>query len=305
MLAQLESFVAVARRGSVTETARDLFITQPALTARLNALERALGVTLLARRRSGARLTPAGRAFLPYAERALAAVADGRQLLAALDRGSTGQVSIGASPAVSTYALPPLLRRFSADHPGVELAVRTGHSEEVLDLVKRGEVEVGLTRLLRDPEIESFPLYEDELVLVVAYGHRFVASGWVRLEQLGEESFVLFDRSSSYHELTGALFRDAGIAPRGSMELDNIDSAKKMVELGLGIALLPQIAVAGELAQGRLHRIRIVEGAPPRRPIVAIRRRDAPPPAGAGAAFLALLHEMGPELQHEASAPSG
>ena len=305
MLAQLEGFVAAARERSVTEAARALFITQPALTSRLNTLERRLGSQLLVRRRSGVELTEAGRAFLPFAERAVDAVAEGRRLVDALGRGEGGQLALGASPAVSTYALPALLHRFTESHPGLQLIVRTGHSEEVLELVKRGEVELGLTRLLRDPAIESTTLWEDELVLVVHEGHRFVESGWARLEQLGEEQFVLFDRSSSYHELTSALFREAGIAPRGLMELDNIDSAKKMVEQGLGIALLPQIAVATELADGRLHRIRIVEQAPPRRPIVAIRRKDAGAPSAAAAAFVELLVAMGPELQHRASAPRG
>jgi len=303
MLAQLEGFVAVARSRSVTDAARTLFITQPALTARLNTLERRLGARLLHRRRSGVELTEAGRAFLPFAERALEAVAEGRRLVDALGRGEVGHLALGASPAVSTYALPALLHRFTQAHPGVQLVVRTGHSEEVLELVKRGEVELGLTRLLRDPAVEATTLWEDELVLVVDEGHRFVAGGWAHLEELGEEQFVLFDRSSSYHELTSALFREAGIAPRGLMELDNIDSAKKMVEQGLGIALLPQIAVATELADGRLHRIKIVEQPPPRRPIVALRRRDAGPPSAAAEAFLELLVAMGPELQHRASAP--
>src|SRR6266480_3632135 len=95
---QLEAFVEVARRRSVTRAADALFVTQPALSARLNALERALGAELVIRRRGGARLTEAGRAFLPYAERALQAVADGRVVLTELRRGAMGYVSICASP---------------------------------------------------------------------------------------------------------------------------------------------------------------------------------------------------------------
>src|SRR2546421_12572081 len=106
MLPQLEAFVEVVRRGSVTGAARALFVTQPALTARLNALERDVGAPLLLRRRGGIRLTPAGRAFLPYAERALHAVGEGRSVLAELRRGAAGHVAVCASPIVSTYALP-------------------------------------------------------------------------------------------------------------------------------------------------------------------------------------------------------
>jgi len=297
---QLQAFVEAARLGSVTRAADALFVTQPALTARLNALEKTVGAPLLVRRRGGVRLTEAGRAFLPYAERALQAVADGRHVLTELERGVVGHVPIGASPAVSTYALPSILKRFQQTHPGVQVAVRTGHSEEVAELVKRDEVAVGLSRALRDPDLESFTLYEDELVLVVHPEHPFV--GDVRSSELADEQFVLFDRASSYHELTSALFLDAGIIPRGVMELDNIDSAKKMVEHGLGVAFLPHVAVAGEVRSGRLRIVPIADRQPPRRAIVAVRRRHAGPPTGTTAAFLWLLKRMRPELQEAASA---
>jgi len=297
---QLEAFVEAARLGSVTRAAEALFVTQPALTARLNALEKTVGAPLLVRPRGGVRLTEAGRAFLPYAERALQAIADGRQMLTELERGVVGHVAIGASPAVSTYALPSILKRFQETHPDVQVAVRTGHSEEVAELVKRDEVAVGLSRALRDPELESFTLYEDELVFVVHPEHRFVAG--VSTAELADEQFVLFDRASSYHELTSALFLEAGIIPRSAMELDNIDSAKKMVEQGLGVAFLPHVAVAQEVRSGRLRIVPIADREPPRRPIVAVRRRHAGPPTGATAAFLWLLKRMRPELQEAASA---
>jgi DNA-binding transcriptional LysR family regulator len=298
MLAQLEAFVEVARRRSVTAAAEALFVTQPALSARLNALEAALGARLLhRRRRGGAQLTEQGRVFLPYAERALGAVSEGRRVLDALADGRAGQVAIGCSPAVSTYVLPQVLGRFAETHPGVQLAVRTGHSEEVIELVKREQVEVGLIRSLPDPQIVSFALYEDQLVLVVHPAHPFAQAPEVRLEQLADERFILFDRESSYHELTSALFREAGVSPGGLMELDNIDSAKKMVEQGLGMTLLPRIAVTDELAAGRLVQVPIAGVEPLRRPIVAVRAANAPPPSPAAADFLALLAAMRPELQ--------
>jgi DNA-binding transcriptional LysR family regulator len=198
---------------------------------------------------------------------------------------------------VSTYVLPTILRRFAATHPGVQLAVRTGHSEEVIELVKREQVEVGLVRSLADPQIESLDLYEDELILVVHPSHPFARARAVRLEQLTDERFILFDRESSYHELTSALFREAGVSPGGLMELDNIDAAKKMVEEGLGMTLLPRIAVTDELAAGRLVAVPIANVAPLRRPIVAVRAKSAPPPSPAAADFLELLASMRPELQ--------
>jgi DNA-binding transcriptional LysR family regulator len=297
---QLEAFVEVVRRGSVTGAAHALYVTQPALTARLNALERSVGTPLLVRRRGGVRMTEAGRTFLPYAERALQAVVEGRTVLRELERGAAGHVAICASPIVSTYALPTILKRFAETHPGVQVAVRTGHSEEMIELVKRDEVAVGLLRAFNDPDVEQFTLYEDELVIVVHAEHP--AGDVVRLADLADEHFVLFDRASSYHELTNAMFLEAGIAPRSVMELDNVDSAKKMVALGLGIAFLPHVAVADEMRSGALRIARLADRAPLRRPIVAVRRRDTGEPLGATAAFLSLLRELRPELQAAASA---
>jgi DNA-binding transcriptional LysR family regulator len=297
---QLEAFTQVVRRGSVTAAAQALYVTQPALTARLNALERSLGAPLLVRRRGGVRLTEAGRAFLPYAERALQAISEGRTVLADLSRGAAGHIAICASPIVSTYALPTILNRFSSTHPGVQVAVRTGHSEEMIELVRRDEVAVGLLRAFNEPDVEQFTLYEDELVLVVHAAHP--CGDVVRLADLGGEQFVLFDRASSYHELTNAMFLEAGIAPRSVMELDNVDSAKKMVELGLGVAFLPHVAVSDEVRSGRLRLVELADRRPLRRPIVAVRRKDAGEPLGATAAFLELLRELRPELQAAASA---
>ena len=297
---QLEALIEVVRRGTVTGAARSLYLTQPALTARLNALERDVGARLLIRRRGGVRLTEAGRAFLPYAERALQAIDEGRLVLDELGRGAAGHISVGASPIVSTYALPAILNRFSQTHPAVQVTVRTGHSEEMVQLVKRDEASVALVRGFNDPAIEQLMIYEDELVLVVHADHPI--GDVARLTELGGEHFVLFDSASSYHELTQALFIDAGITQQGVMELDNVDSAKKMVELGLGIAFLPHVAIADEVRGGRLRIVELEDRTPPRRPIVAVRRKDAGDPLGATAAFLALLHEMQPELQAAASA---
>jgi DNA-binding transcriptional LysR family regulator len=286
LLSQVTAFVEVARRRSVSRAAEALFITQPALTARLQGLERDLGAKLFIRTPRGMKLTDAGDAFLPYAFRALDALADGRMQVNALERGGAGRLAIGAAPAVSTYVLPALLKRFALSHPRVGVSVRTGHSEEILELVLREQVDIGLVRALRHRDIVSTPLYEDRLILVVEPGHPFAAAKRIRLDEIAQEQLILFDRTSSYHELTSAFFRRAGISPAGVMELDNIDAAKKMVEQGFGVALLPHTSVADEIAAGRLAEVPIQGAEPVRRQIVAVRRRDAGEPTGAVAAFL-------------------
>jgi DNA-binding transcriptional LysR family regulator len=293
-LGRVRAFVTVARTGTISAAAEVLFVTQPALTARLQALERSLGVELFVRSRQGSRLTDAGRALLPHAERALAALAHGREAVEDVASGGVGRLTIGAAPAISTYVLPAMLHRFQARHPGVRLSVRSGHSEEILEMVLREEVEIGLMRPIQHPEVTATLLYEDELVLVVHRGHRFAAGGHVRMGELATENLILFDRTSSYHELTSAIVRQAGISPRGRLDVDNIDAAKRMVEQRLGIALLPQTSVQAEVGTGRLVPVTITDMPPVRRQIVVARRRDAGEVSPVLAAFLATLDDLRP-----------
>jgi DNA-binding transcriptional LysR family regulator len=295
MLPQIEAFLEVARRQNLSRAAEALFVSQPTLTARLQSLEAALGEQLFIRTRRGMRLTEAGDAFLPYAEHALRALADGRERLGELRRGVAGRLVLGAPPTVSTYTLPALLARFAAAHPGVRLAVKTGTSEEILDMVLHDQVQLGIIRALANQEIETIPLFTDTLVLIAGPGHRLARSSpgrQARMADLAGEVLVLFGRSSSYLEFTTATFRQAGVLPGSVLELDNIEAAKKMVERGLGVSLVPTSTVAGELAAGTLARIELVDAAPARREIVAVRRRDAGPPSGAAALFLGMLAEL-------------
>jgi DNA-binding transcriptional LysR family regulator len=240
----------------------------------------------------GMRLTEAGREFLPYAERCMASLEEGRQRLGELRGASGGRLSLGTSPGVSTYALPTILERFTAAHPRVAVSVRTGHSEDVLEMVLKEEVQLGLAREMEHPEVESRPLYEDELVLVVDPQHRFTEKGSAEIAEVGREQLIMFDRSSSYYELTQELFRSAGIRELKAIELDNIEAAKRMVEHRLGVAFLPRTAVVRSVAAGHLSLIEVEDSPEIQRPIVALRRRDVPL-TGTVQAFLEVADKMG------------
>jgi DNA-binding transcriptional LysR family regulator len=289
-LAEIEAYLTVAERRSVSKAAEVLYVTQPALTTRIKKLERDLGVELFVRTPRGMRLTAEGRAFRGHAQRAVQELAQGRELLRELREGRVGELLLGAAPAISTYVLPLVLRRFQAAFPNVHLIVRTGHSEEILEMVLREQVQVGLVRELPHPATTSRRLYEDEIVLVVHPAHRFAAERSIAVDELAGERLILFDRTSSYFVLTSAFFREAGVVPRGVMELDNVDATKKMVEQDLGIAFLPYTAVRGELAAGGLHEVSIDGYEPVRRPIVAIRRRDGVVPEDLVDGLLAAVH---------------
>jgi DNA-binding transcriptional LysR family regulator len=288
-LVQVEGFLEVARRGSVSRAAEALFITQPTLTARLHALERELGTSLFLRTPHGMRLTDAGRAWIPFAERALRALVDGRDALQQVLSASAGHLMIAAAPAVSTYVLPELLEQFVALHPRVEVSVRTGHSEDVVDLVLRDEVQIGLGRSIRHPDLELRPFHTEELVLVCAPDHPFIKRPDVPMAEVARQKLIMFDRASSYYEITQGAFLSAGVKLRGLMELDSIEAAKKMVERGLGVALLPSSAVAREVSAKTLRVVKMSDAPPMHNSIAAYRRRDSGEPIGIVAAFLTLL----------------
>lgn len=288
---QLEAFVRVARVGNLGPVAAELFLTQPALTARLQRLEREVGGALFTRSRRGMRLTPAGRAFLPYAERMLETMGEGARLVGDLTAAGGGALAIGAPPAISTYLLPGLLRELTTRDPAMELSVRGGHSDEVLEMIVRDEVQIGLLRELTHPEVITERVFEDELVLVCARDHRLAQRGTVTIEQAAAERLVLFDRRSSFADIALTLFQRARLTPRAYLEMDNSEAAASMVEEGLGIALLPRTAVSWALADGALVELHLLDTPKMTRPVAVAYRADTPlsPPAEA---FLALARGL-------------
>jgi len=288
-LQQVEGFLEVARRGSVSRAAEALFITQPTLTARLHGLERELGTKLFVRTPRGMRLTEAGHAWVPFAQRAMRALTEGRDALEQVMAASAGHLVLASAPAVSTYVLPGLLERFVAAHPRVEVSVRTGHSEDLVDLVLREEVQLGLGREIHHPDLELRPFHKEVLVLVCAVDHPFASVRSVTMAEVTNEKLIMFDRTSSYYEITHAAFLSSRVKLRRYMELDSIEAAKKMVERGLGVALLPATAVLREVETKHLIRVKVRDAPPMYNSIAAFRRRDAGRAEGVVAAFLALL----------------
>lgn len=300
---QMECFLAVARLGNVSRAAEEMFLTQPTLTARLKGLEEEVGDSLFVRTSRGMRLTEAGREFVPYAERVIGGFEDGKRRLAEMRGVLGGRLVLGSSPGVGTYALPGLLERFVAAYPGVVVSVRTGHSDEILEMVLKEEVQLGLTKEMSHPEIESLTLYEDELALVVDPDHRFTEKGSASLQDIGEENLILFDKHSSYNEQTQSMFRSAGLRELRTMEVDNIEAAKRMVEHRLGVAFLPRTAVVRSVASGDLVIVDVQESPALSRPIAALKRRDVAA-VGPVAAFLELAEKLEEDRDHTQLSPA-
>jgi DNA-binding transcriptional LysR family regulator len=256
-LAQLEAFLQVAHHRSFSRAAEALFLTQPSVTARIQSLERELGERIFERTGRSVTLTDAGIAFMPHAQRALTAVQEGIDALEAVRHGDVGSIRIGASSTIATYVLPATLKRFRESRPRVHIHLSTGATEEIIDGLLAGEIHVAITRLTQHPEIESLHLYNDDLALVTAPNHPFANRESISVAEAGKQSFLFFERSSSYHGLIYSLFLRAGVVPESVMELDSMEATKHMVEAGLGIAILPVVTVGREIATGTLRQVPI------------------------------------------------
>jgi len=287
-LSQIEAFVAASDRGSFSRAAELLGVAQPSLSNRIQSLERELRQPMFERMGRGVKLTDAGRAFLPYAQRVMRTLGEGVHVLESTRDGSGGRLTIGTAPAVGTYVLPKLLIAFSEEHDGVDVAVRTGHSDEVLQMVLEDEAQVGLGRPISHPDVSTYELYRDVLVLVVGASHPYGERETMNLHDLAQDSLILFDRDSGYFALIMQIFRELGGMPRQQMQLDSIEASKKMVEANLGIALLPALSVEREIALGTLRKVTLETKAPIEREIGVMYRRTKPQ-SGPMAAFLRLL----------------
>lgn len=288
-IAQVEAFLAVGTFGGFRRAADALRVTQPAVSARIKALEDSLGVALFDRARTGLALSPAGRALRPHAEQLLRAVALARQAVHDLRPSSGGgAITIAAALSICTYLLPDVLKRFQTAHPKTLITVRSGHSKEVLGMVLAGEAELGLARSLLHPGIETVSLRDDPLILVSAPAGVMARAGRARLEDVAAQPLILFDRGSSDWTLTHGLFRRAGLVPNVVLEVETIETAKRMVERGMGLAFLPHLAVVREVQRGRLVAIEVRGAEPLSRSLDVIHPRQRPLSAEA----LALLRAL-------------
>lgn len=298
-IGQVEAFLAVGTFGGFRRAAEALRVTQPAVSARIKVLEASLGVALFERGRGGLTLSPAGRALRPHAEQLLHAVALARQAVHNLRPASAGALQIAAALSICTYLLPDVLKRFQAAHPKVMITVRSGHSKEVLEMVLGGEAELGLARSLHHPAVETVSLREDPLILVGRSATWPKGARRVRLEQVADQPLIFFDRGSSDWTLSHGLFRRAGLVPNVVLEVETIETAKRMVERGIGLAFLPHLAVSREIRRRTFVALDIVDAEPLARSLDVIHPRQRPLSAEARA----LLHTLRAAVSETAVPP--
>ena len=280
----------MAAHRSFSRAAEELGLTQPSVTARIQGLERDMQETLFERNGRGVGLTEVGASFLPHVQRVLKALQDGRDAVQSLRQLELGTLRLGAAPTISTYVLPALVKEFRSRYPGLDVTVRTEYSDRIVQMVLADEVHVGLERTISHPEVITVPLYQEEVVLVTSPEHPFAKRGAATSEEVSRQPLIMFNRGSSYYTLVHDALRKAGTLVTPMMELDNMEATKKMVEEGLGVAMLPRVAIEREVQRGELRQIRVDGMETPQREIALIYRQSRPL-SRAAQAFVHLLEE--------------
>jgi DNA-binding transcriptional LysR family regulator len=288
----LKTFLTIYREGGISSAARALHRTQPAISRRIALLEQELGVPLFERGAGRAVLSDAGRVMVPYAERAVAAAQDAENAVRALSKPNAGPVAFAIVGTLAGGRLSKIMQRFARTHPAVELTLRTATSAEVSDLVRRGEATIGL-RYDRDrsPDLDCELLTTEPLTVVCAPDHPLAGRRVVRLAELRDQRWIAFPEVPGRREIAAghilALFQVHGFGEVKWTPVDSLTAQKRLIEAGLGVALLSIDHAAEELASGALATIRVgdlVAG----QEVVTVTRRGGFLSA-ASAAFLEML----------------
>ena len=290
---QLEAFLEAASRGSFRRAAYALYLSQPSVSARIQALEDEVGVALFHRTARGVRLTNMGQVFLTFAQRSMETLRRGREVLESVRQASAGILNMATARVIGTYVLPETLQKFQHLYPETNLHIKVGGSLDVLQMVVDEEVQLGLARFMQHPDVDALHLYDEEAVLGVHPDHSFAKTGVAAMFAVAQEPLILYDPGdpgSSYFQFINRVCRYAGVTPKVEMNLDSVEAAKNMVQLGLGISFLPRSGVRQELESGTLTLIDVAEVPPVLLPTyVLLRRGQQHGPVVV--AFLNLLQE--------------
>jgi DNA-binding transcriptional LysR family regulator len=254
-LRQVSYFVQVAEQRSFTVAARKLRIAQPSLSQQVQALERDLGAILLERTSRGARMTPAGREFLPEARAMLAAAQRARLAVRQTEALEGGELEIATVRSLAVGVLPALIGEFRSRHPGVRIWLREFAHRDLLD----DAVMAGVSDIAVGPRPGAWPgpmlaLGWEEFVVILAPGDPAVqAGGSVNLRRLSEREWILYEPGHGLDDVVLFACAQAGFTPRAAMRTGQAEAAVRLAASGLGVAMVPINVVPEQLAAISRH----------------------------------------------------
>ncbi|MFS8524627.1 MAG: LysR family transcriptional regulator [Limnochordales bacterium] len=258
LLQQLITFCTVVDEGGFTRAADVLSMSQPAVSKQVKTLEQKLQAELLVRTGRQVSLTPAGELVYSYAKRIIHTVEELHGALENLSVPGYGRLSIGSVSTVAMFTLPELLGVYTREHPLVTVHVRTGTVDEVMQMVLRNEIDIGLVTVpLTHELLHTIPLFRDRILLVASPGTPWAGRSVVKPQELAQMPMIAYQRESKFRAYVDASFQAAGITPDVIMEFDSHEAVKAMVAAGFGVAMMPSSAVADDIEEGALVELKI------------------------------------------------
>jgi DNA-binding transcriptional LysR family regulator len=259
-LTYLHTFREVARWGSFTKAAEELGYAQSSVTAQIQKIEKEYGTTLFERFGRGIRLTHAGEELLRYATEMLRLFEESKEIVASQQ---TGNIVIGTIETMAAFFLPPLLQRFRSTHPHVNVILQQSREPAIVEAVQEGAYDFGLILDLpyKDPELSTLTVRQEQLVLVASPDHPLTQASSLR--DLNGHSLIATELGCTYRAMLERILREQQITYHLAYELGSIEAIKQCLIYGLGVGLLPQIAVREELQAGKLAIVPIDLQGPP------------------------------------------
>jgi DNA-binding transcriptional LysR family regulator len=261
---QLVAFLTVVRRGSVTAAAEELVVTQPSVSAAVNALSREVGVTLMERDGRSLRPTAAGRAYAPYAANVLGLLEQGARSAREAAGEANHRLRIGAVTTAGEHLVAPLLRTYREAHPDLEVTLHVGNREDVFQRLVGHEVDLAITgRFPEELSVDGRPFAPNEFVLITAPGDPLATRRGVAVAELAKRTWILREPGSGTRRLCEEYLAAHGLRPE-VLTMGSNGAIKQAVSLGLGIALQSRYAIKLELDLGMLASIQPRGGLPQR-----------------------------------------
>ena len=247
-LETLKVFCDVVETKSFSVAASQNYVTQSAVSQQIRMLEEKYGKQLLERTRGNVQLTPAGEILYQVSKEIVQRYGELEARLQAVTKVIGGTVRVATVHTIGLYELSSQLKRFLKAYPQVQLQLEYSRSNKIYEDALRGSVDLGIVAYpARRPGITVLPFREDRLVLVCPPQHPFARHRQVSIKKLAGEPLVGFDRDIPTRKETDRLLRRYGVDVRYVMELDNIETIKRVVEIGRGLAILPEPAVGPEV----------------------------------------------------------
>jgi DNA-binding transcriptional LysR family regulator len=271
-LSQLHVFLTVAKEQSFSRAAEKLYRTQPAVSIVIRKLEESVGQPLLVRGARQVKLTDAGELLRDYAERLLNLRDEIQKGMEDLGNLGRGELRLGVNES-SIHALLPALARYRKLYPGVKLIMHRTLSRDIPQEVLNYRLDLGAVSYVpQDAKLAAVEILSDELTFVVPPKHPLARRRSVDIKELGEETFIAHNVESPYRSRVIQLFEKHRVPLHRDIEMPTIESIKRFVQMGMGVAIVPRMCVLWEVERKLLSEVRIRQLKMPRSLYLVSRR---------------------------------